>query len=312
MMERRINCARQRINLSGTFPHIGSSARKAHVTESAANQLLVLNLPIEVVGCDLDGMQFIEPATTLSISCNGALILLKNKLAPESELVVRNLKTDKECLARVVGMVQGGIQGHIYGVAIPDGYETFWGVEFSPTLGEAKLFLKCGVCEEVVAASLSAVEMNVFQANKELARSCETCNAVTIWKQSVREIATVRTNVPLARNSPAAVQQPREIPHSKIDKRGNKRAGIKAAACIRYSGIDTVVACEDMSRGGFRFRSERMYPPDLRVEVSVPYAKSSNNIFMPARIIYLQELPGREYRHGVAYIKTQDAPYWKG
>jgi len=280
--------------------------------ENAPTQLTARNIPIEVVGSDLDGMQFIEPANTVSISRDGAVISLENKLAPESELVIRNLQTGQETLARVIGMVRGGNQGHIYGVAIPDGSETFWGVEFPAEGPETRLLLMCSACEDVIVASLSAVEMNVFQANKQLARPCEDCNAVTIWKQTDREVTAVRAGVPRAQDLPAANQQHQETPPSGKDKRASKRAGIQAAACVRYSGIETVVVCEDMSRGGFRFRGKKMFPADLRIEASVPYAKSSNNIFAPARIIYSQETPDGEFRHGVAYIKTQDPTDWKG
>ena len=60
---------------------------------------------IEVVGSDLDGQQYMERTHTLSITRDGATILLANKLAPESELLVRNLQTDEEAIVRVVGPI---------------------------------------------------------------------------------------------------------------------------------------------------------------------------------------------------------------
>ena len=66
----------------------------------------------------------------------------------------------------------------------------------------------------------------------------------------------------------------------------------------------TLVECEDVSRGGFRFKSPKAYPEGTHVEVAVPYAKSSVNTFVTARITYEQALSGGLYRCGVAYVKA--------
>lgn len=280
------------------------------MTEKALSQVLDQTIPIEVVGCDLDGMQFIEPAKTLSITSDGAFVMLQNKLAPESELVVRNLQTGKECLARVVGMIKGSTQGHVYGIAIRDGLQNLWAAQFPPdAAGKTILPLKCGVCHAVLSVSLLAIEREIFQANKELARPCKSCNAVTIWKQTDEQVTDTWPSAPPALGT--RDKKLKETATAKKEKRTAKRANIKSNACIRYSGIETTVACEDMSRGGFRFRSKKMYPQDLRMEASVPYAKSSVNIFTPARIIYCQELAEGDYRHGVAYIKSTMPPEWE-
>jgi PilZ domain len=267
-------------------------------------------IPIEVVGCDLDGMQFIEPSITVSITRDGAIILLENKLAPESELVVRNMQTGEEALGRVVGMMKGEVQGHMYGIAIPQQSENLWGVQFPPEGARNALLLKCTVCEDVVAALLLAIEEQVMEANHCLARSCDNCGAVTIWNRTDREQAKGKPTVSPAQLAAAAEEKAKEISSPPKEKRARKRAVIKMAACIRYSGIDSEVVCEDMSRGGFRFHSKTKYPADMRFEAAVPYAKSGANIFTPARIIYCQKLADGEYRHGVTYIKTSAPEDW--
>src|SRR6202162_2053832 len=89
-------------------------------------------LEIEVGGSDLDGQQYMERTQTLTITRDGATILLANKLAPESELIVRNLQTDQEAIARVVGHIREDIAGHVYGVALVDPSLDLWGVRLSP------------------------------------------------------------------------------------------------------------------------------------------------------------------------------------
>ena len=85
---------------------------------------------------------------------------------------------------------------------------------------------------------------------------------------------------------------------------------MKASACVRYSGIEAIVTCEDVSKGGFRFVSPKEYPEGTRFEAAVPYTKFSNNIFLPANVVYCRVLPDGQFRHGVAYIKTSGSIGW--
>ena len=94
------------------------------------------------------------------------------------------------------------------------------------------------------------------------------------------------------------------------ERRKNRRTAMKMSGCVRFSGIDVVVDCEDVSKGGFRFKSRKEYPQGIYVEVAVPYAKSSNNIFCNATISYCLKLPDGQFRHGVTYIKNRGSIGW--
>ena len=85
---------------------------------------------------------------------------------------------------------------------------------------------------------------------------------------------------------------------------------MKMTACIRFSGLEEVVACEDISKGGFRFIGRKEYPEGIRVEVSVPYTKSSNNMFSLTSIKYVLKMPDGLFRHGVSYTKTSGSIGW--
>ena len=85
---------------------------------------------------------------------------------------------------------------------------------------------------------------------------------------------------------------------------------MKAVGCVRFSGVEVVVDCEDLSRGGFRFTSRKEYPEGTRVEVAAPYTKSSNNIFGLASIIYSHRMPNGHFRHGVNYTKSRGSIGW--
>jgi hypothetical protein len=105
---------------------------------------------------------------------------------------------------------------------------------------------------------------------------------------------------PIPKLNPSPVQEHRE----------NRRTTMKMTACVRYSGTDNIVDCEDISKGGFRFTSRKEYPEGTRVETAVPYAKSGTNIFSPSHIKYCLKMPDGQFRHGVAYIKRTSSIGW--
>jgi hypothetical protein len=77
-------------------------------------------------------------------------------------------------------------------------------------------------------------------------------------------------------------------------------------ACIRtFAFGDDIVTCEDISRGGLRFKSHKQYSVKTDVEVAAPYSPGSLNIFVRGRIVHVEEVPGeKSFRCGVAYAKT--------
>jgi hypothetical protein len=69
---------------------------------------------------------------------------------------------------------------------------------------------------------------------------------------------------------------------------------------------DDIVACEDMSRGGLRFKSSKKYFEGTLIDVAVPYAPFEQAIFVPAQIVYVQELPEQKlHRCGVMYLRSR-------
>jgi hypothetical protein len=80
---------------------------------------------------------------------------------------------------------------------------------------------------------------------------------------------------------------------------------VKCNVCIRLSGIaDEIAPCEDMSRGGFSFRSARQYSVETMIEAAVPFTPGAS-IFVPAQIANVAPLPGAKlFRYGVAYLKS--------
>jgi len=90
------------------------------------------------------------------------------------------------------------------------------------------------------------------------------------------------------------------------NRRKYVRTRVNFRACVRRPGTaDDIVACEDMSRGGLRFKSSKKYFDEMLIDVAVPYSPGDQAIFVPAQIVYVQELPEQNlYRCGVMYLRS--------
>jgi hypothetical protein len=161
-------------------------------------------LQIEVFGADLEGRQFIEQTRTLTITRDGATISLANKLAPESELTVRNPVTNQEAVARVVDLVRDrwkrrgdgtrtlfGVY-QIYGIAFVDPSVNLWQVEFPKVQFYETIIMECSRCHNVDAVLLSEIEMKICETKQSLTRHCECSNSSTTWKQTARRVTERR------------------------------------------------------------------------------------------------------------------------
>jgi len=90
------------------------------------------------------------------------------------------------------------------------------------------------------------------------------------------------------------------------NRRKHARMRVTFKACVRRPNLqDDIVACEDMSRGGLRFKSKQKYFEKTLIDVAVPYSPGDQAIFVPAQIVYVQELPEQKlYRCGAMYSRS--------
>ena len=269
-----------------------------------------LTMPIRVSGTDVAGKDFDDVGRTLSICRDGATIVLGRRLAPVQLVAIHNLSANKKAKARIVGQIGGQPSGYVYGVALLPPVENIWNIQFPP-LPESdepvgRVVLECTVCQTREVAYLSELEVEVFEANRSLSRTCKPCSGWTAWKQVADETHPDPGQTPALHDSatPAASRS-----HQGKNKRTQVRVPLKQmTACIRQPGFgEEVVRVDNVSRGGLRFLSANTYYEGSRIEVAVPYAKGGANIFVPARIVRSQELPDAGLReYGAAYTKPQE------
>jgi len=281
-------------------------------------------VPIVLSGCDTDGRQFSEKTKTLVLSRHGASVLSRHKLIPEQEVFLLAVETKREVEVRVCGQIGEGKDGYVYGVAFLDPSVNFWGVEF-PLADELekelmRVTLECTGCRQRAAVDFDATEMDVYLVNEGSLRYCKRCLNSTIWKIAAESPAPELSARPMQEAASAAQQETKPDSHPAEpsrtpppNRRKERRTKVKFGACIRSSGaIEEVVACDDVSRGGFSFRSRRQYPEDTLIEVALPYTPEQVPIFVSARVVNVTRLKdGTGYRYGAAYLRSsKNANTW--
>jgi hypothetical protein len=281
-------------------------------------------IAILLVGSDMEGKVFSEQTSTVLLSRHGAGILSQYVLSAEQELILRRLDTDKEAEVRVVGQL--GTQGerYTYGVAFLDPEMDLWGIQF-PVLTDSevearRVLLQCSSCKARELVEQSDLESDVYRINQEIVRSCGKCGSSTIWRRATGEDAgeSVSLETSLSKTKESGISQetlPAESPDLAAapqpsarpeNKRKHVRTKVNFKACVRSHAFgDDVVTCEDISRGGLRFKSRKEYTANTEIEVAAPYSPGTPDIFVHGKIVYVTELKQeRRFRCGVCYAKS--------
>lgn len=329
-------------------------------------------VPILLIGSDLDGRLFSEPTKTVVLSLHGAGIASKHKLSPEQELILRWPERNKEAEIRIVGNLGTHEGVHTYGVAFLQPYLNFWETEFppvSPAESEMGLLsLVCSACKSVEKVDDTGIEADMCATNEGVIRFCKCCGSSTLWRPVANDVfqksvspatpvnpqmslfpsafpstpgptpappeprasdfAASPSRAPASppsfapappsthRAYPEQLEEPRTAvltvpPPEKpapapVNRRKHPRVKVSYSACVRHPERgDEVVLCEDMSKGGLRFKSRKQYYPNSLIEISAPYHPGQPAIFVPAQVVFVQELPEQQlFRHGVQYLKA--------
>ena len=280
-------------------------------------------IAILLVGSDMQGKVFSEQTKTVLLSRHGAGIVSQYVLSAEQELILRRLDTDKEAEIRIVGQLGSHGESHTYGVAFLDEDLDLWEVDF-PNMSDSEkeasnMLLQCSSCKAREMVRQSDLESDVYLVNEGIVRSCKRCGSSTIWKRpsgDAGEPVQMETtpleagervepveNLPAASPDPAAAPQPAA---GTENKRKHVRTKVNFKACIRsYAFGDDIVTCEDISRGGLRFKSRKEYVANTEIEVAAPYSPGTPDIFVRGRIVRVEELKQeRRFRCGVCYAKS--------
>ena len=269
-----------------------------------------LTLLLEASGEDAHGKSFTDPTRTLLINQTGAVIVLERELKTGQRVRLKRkspLESHREADVRVVGQFGREKEGFLYGVEILDPQKDLWGIEFPPIANSeeavARMLLECSYCRGREVVYLNELDLRGFESNRGIARHCKVCGVPSIWTQAPHEDEKKLTS-----RAARARRDQRDVLPDGGEQRERQRLRMKTrlTACIRQAGADDELAvCEDISPIGMCFRSKRRFDADASIDVAVPYAPDSANIFLPARIVYSEEMPKAGlFRHGTEYRRV--------
>src|SRR5882724_871488 len=278
-------------------------------------------IAILLVGSDMEGKMFSEETKTVVLSRRGAGIVSQYALYAEQELILRRLDTHEEAEVRVVGQLGVHDKIHTYGVAFLKPEVGLWEIELPGMTASEKeasrVVLQCCGCKACELIEQSDLESDVYRVNEGLVRSCKICGTSTFWRRPIDEVgesASLETTslvigeIAEPVESPcAASAEPAPQPMARPEnKRKHVRTKANFKACIRtYGSSDEIVAREDISRGGLRFKSKKEYTANTEIEVAAPYSPGAHAIFVRAQIMYVVELKEeRRFRCGVRYANS--------
>ncbi len=267
------------------------------------------SLRLFVSGKDVHGSVFAGECRSAVLSRHGARIIISQQIKPHEELSVRVISTGLEADMLVIGAISETPEGTHYGMRFVDPQIDLWQIEFPPIMDEsesvAKVLLECEACRHTAVVYLREFEVEVFDAQGKISLRCKQCEAVTTWKLSERE-----PSAPFAPAPELPLKNPPPPPPVKggADRRRARRLDLKMTACIRTASYgDDVVPTENVSKGGFGFKSPNKYPVGMVVEVAVPYSPEAANIFSLGRISGLRALPDQgRYAYGICYLRETE------
>lgn len=268
-----------------------------------------LILLLQVAGTDINGQEFAEPSRTMQINRTGAVILLDRDLRPDQQIEIKRKaasESHRQSKARIVGQFGRQKEGYVYGIEILTPESDLWGIEFPPIAESeeavARMLLECTYCRGREVVYLNELELRGFETTRGIARHCKVCGVPSIWTQAPHEddkklssrVARGRRAQALAGEVPASGEQ---------RERQRLRMKTRLTACIRQANEDDELAvCEDISPVGMCYRSKRRYESGTEINVAVPYSPEAANIFLPAHVVYCEEMPKAGlFRHGVEY-----------
>jgi PilZ domain len=269
-------------------------------------------MPIQVFGTEITGQDFMEMTQTSLLCRDGAAIQMTHRLAPMQQITLRNVSTGVEAFGRVIGEVSARPNARVYGIALLDARVKLWNVSFpeeqsSAACSAQQRWLECNGCQGREIAALGTLECDVFQASRSLTRQCRWCGQATVWHLASHEAPAHKVCDPPRRpRGPAPTAN-----ESKARAlRKHSRVQMKTAGCVREPGfgINDFVQVEDLSRGGLSFLSANAYRSGTLLQVSAPYMKGTENMFMLARVRRVEPVKenDRLKRYGVSFVKNSE------
>ena len=271
----------------------------------------MITIPLRVSGVDANNQHFSEDTRTVTINRHGARVPVSRPLASGRVLHIANLVSHQDADFRVIGPLTPTTEkGGDWGIACVDPGENIWAIQFPPLpagqASQSKALLECRECRSVALLDTSLVEIEVLESSGIITRKCPSCGYSTPFGYAEKQIAMA---VPSEVNAMVGEAQARETSASPgADQRRHRRVALQLPALIRdyYNHVE-ITKTENVSKGGFCFRSDKDYLLGQGIMVVCPYNPDGSNIETRARVVRRQEAGGATRKiYGVRYLADRE------
>lgn len=263
---------------------------------------LKLTIPLRVHAKDEMGRTYQIDARTIILSRHGALINVSRPLRLGQVVELVNTTVRSGAFFRVVGPVSPPTEkGTEWAVEYVNPKENIWGVRFpapqKERVDEPQALLECQACHSVAMSQISLEEADVLETSGILSRPCESCGKTTLCSFAVQALT-----LPAPAGEEEASKKPATLVKGKEQREG-RRVSLQLPALIRdyYGGVE-ITKTANASKGGFCFASEKTYLVGQGIVVVCPYRENSEDMGVPARIVWRQDVAAiRRRYYGVRY-----------
>jgi hypothetical protein len=271
---------------------------------------VLLRIPLEVSGTNLEGNTFTERTHTQDVNRNGASIVLRNSFLPGGQMTVKNLQTSQSCRFRACRASQdlpGGLRE--WGVECLDPAPNFWGITFAVSPEDASLeeenvssLLECTICHCRELAKVTLSEYRAIVQRTSSARFCVWCGTGTEWKFAiVEEGAGARASeAPKGQEVAASLGSVEEV-------RLEDRRIVRLPISIRHQdGREEFTITENVSSTGVCCAANMELNTGDRVFVRFVSDQGPGEVEFPAQIMWRRTL---NEKRGILYgMKLQRDP----
>jgi PilZ domain len=154
-----------------------------------------------------------------------------------------------------------------------------------------------GAVKPVPASPGAPLSTKVISAQQELHRAMPIQPESAPRPRLAGIEVTVSDAMPPEPLPPAATAS---VAHS-ANRRRDVRTRVSFTACIRQDGAEEIVACGNVSKSGFSFRSRKTYLAGSAIDAALPYYPGMQPAFVAAVIRHALVLPNSNYHYGVMY-----------
>jgi hypothetical protein len=286
--------------------------------ENRRSQRVKLSIPLRIRGLDSGGRSYECEARTVDLNRHGARIRISRVLTAGEIIHVFNIANRREADFRVAGPVspltkEGGVFGVLgpvsgdpdkrrgYGIQCLDTSMNFWGITF-PRAAQSdppppSALVQCRKCQTTALLNISLVEVDVLETAGILSWPCDACGEVTPWGYAEKDPETQPV-----RESPVGE------PSQDLHFRKHRRVSLQLPMRIRkYSGDVETTKCEDISKGGLCFVSQKHYYTGEGILVACPYDPNGQNIEVEAQIVRQEEIEDTNRKiYGVRFAASEE------